>query len=69
MTRISFTLDGPDGMVQIKRQNIEDAMLEVEKINHDLANLLRNYIRSLESLVIEMQQGGSADGQSEIDNS
>lgn len=33
----------------VDRQDIDEALRKVERVDRDMANLLRNYIRSLES--------------------
>lgn len=33
----------------VDRQDIAEALRKVERLDHDMANMLRNYIRSLES--------------------
>jgi hypothetical protein len=40
----------------VDRQDIETALLKLEKVDRDMANMLRNYIRSLESR-LELYEG------------
>ena len=52
--KISFDLFSEGGSIRVEREDIDAALAKVEAFNLELANLLRNRIRALEGLVIEL---------------
>jgi hypothetical protein len=60
-----MTLPGRRGVVPIGREDVEQALAQLEGLDRDAANLLRSYLRGLESRLEAYQLGDCSYSQHE----